>query len=126
MRRVTFPALSLAAAALLVLWGASWGLSYVELGGWSLPVALTIAAAKAALVVLVFMEIAFEKASIHATLATGLAMIAVLVFFMIADVKTRASPPLLPFAPPAPPAPSYLGGGDTMQTPLKHSSGAQH
>jgi cytochrome c oxidase subunit 4 len=103
VRRVTFPILSLAATALLALWGASWGLSYVELGGWSLPIALAIAAAKAAIVVLVFMEIALEKASIHATLATGLAMIAVLVFFMLADVRTRASPPLLPPAPaPAP------------------------
>jgi hypothetical protein len=42
------------------------------------------------------MEIALENVSIQATLVTGLAMIAVLIFFMVADVETRATPPLLP------------------------------
>jgi cytochrome c oxidase subunit 4 len=96
MRRVTLPAQSLAAAALLVLWATSWGVSYLDLGAWSLVVAFAIAAAKAALVVWFFMEIAVEKVSIHATLAAGLTMVAVLIFFMVADVKTRAVPPVMP------------------------------
>jgi cytochrome c oxidase subunit 4 len=88
--------------ALFALWGLSWALSSVELGPWSLFVALAIATAKAALVVLFFMEIRTERTSIHATLLTGLAMIAVLVFFMVADVRTREAPPLLPAAAESP------------------------
>ncbi len=91
----TMATTSKTAAALLVLWAASWGMSYVDLGGWSALIAFGIAAAKAALVALFFMEIAVEKVTIHATLVTGLVMITVLIFFMTADVKTRAAPPLL-------------------------------
>jgi cytochrome c oxidase subunit 4 len=96
MKRVSPRTLSMTAFALLLLWGASWGLSYVDLGVWSRLLAFAIAAAKAGLVVLFFMEIALENVSIQATLVTGLAMIAVLIFFMVADVETRATPPLLP------------------------------
>jgi caa(3)-type oxidase subunit IV len=77
-------------------------MSYVDLGDWSRGIALAIAAVKAVLVVLVFMEMMRERVSIHATLVTGMAMIAILVFFMMADVRTRAAPPLAPaLAPPA-------------------------
>jgi cytochrome c oxidase subunit IV len=96
MTRVTPTMTTLTGAAVLVLWGVSWGMSYVDLGTWSLLVAFGIAAAKAVLVVLFFMEIAVERVSIHATLATGLAMVALLIAFMVADVRTRETPPLLP------------------------------
>ncbi len=89
-------AVSLSALALLVLWGASFGASYVDLGAWTRVLALVIAAAKAGIVILVFMEGAFERSSIRATLVAAIAMIVVLVFFMVADVRTRAAPPLLP------------------------------
>ena len=56
--------------------------------------ALGIAAVKAVLVGLVFMELAFEKASIRLAFAAGLFMIAVMLTLMIADVVTRAVPPL--------------------------------
>jgi cytochrome c oxidase subunit 4 len=85
-----------AALSLLALWGASWALSYADLGAWSLPVALAIAVAKAAIVVLVFMEILLEGTSVHATVLTGIGMIAILVFFMVADVRTRTVPLLPP------------------------------
>ncbi len=96
MKRVTLATTSTTAVALLLLWGVSWGMSYVDLGAWSLLIAFGIAASKALLVVLFFMEIVLEKVSIHATVVTGLAMIAILIFFMAADVKTRATPPLSP------------------------------
>ena len=92
MKRVSMTATTMTGAALLLLWGASWGMSYLELGPWSFVVAFGIAAVKAALVVLFFMEIALEKTSVHATLFTGLAMIAILIAFMVADVKTREVP----------------------------------
>ena len=96
MRAVSIRHITWTALALFVLWGASWGMSYLELGVWSLVVALVIAAAKAVLVVLFFMEIATERTAVQATLVTGLAMIAVLIFFMVADVKTRGEPARYP------------------------------
>jgi cytochrome c oxidase subunit 4 len=96
MKGVSLRTTSLTALAVLLLWGTSWALSYVDLGAWSLVVAFLIAAAKATLVVLFFMEIVLERVSIHATLVTGLAMVFLLIFFMVADVKTRALPPLVP------------------------------
>ena len=96
MKRVSPTTLAMTALTLLLLWGASWGLSYVDLGAWSRFLAFGIAAAKAALVALFFMEIAIENVSVQATLVTGLTMIAILIFFMVADVQTRAAPPLLP------------------------------
>ncbi|MGA7120683.1 MAG: cytochrome C oxidase subunit IV family protein [Polyangiaceae bacterium] len=96
MNRVTPRWTARTALAVLVLWVVSWGISYVDLGTWSLVLALGIAAVKALLVILFFMEIVLEKASIHATLAVGLAMVALLVCFMIADVRTRETPPLRP------------------------------
>jgi cytochrome c oxidase subunit 4 len=92
MKRVSKRATMRTGGALLLLWGASWGLSYLDLGAWSFVIAFGIAAAKAVLVVLFFMEIAVEETSVHATLVTGLAMIAVLIAFMVADVKTRDEP----------------------------------
>ncbi len=94
---------TLAGLSVLALWGASWGMSYLALGGWSLAIAFAIAALKAALVALVFMEIAVERVSIHATMTTGFVMIAVLIAFMIADVRTRETPELLPPAARAAP-----------------------
>ncbi|MDP9034502.1 MAG: cytochrome-c oxidase [Myxococcota bacterium] len=98
MKRLTPIATTYTAVAVLLLWAASWGLSYVDLGAWSLLIAFGIAAAKAVLVVLFFMEMIHERVSIHATLATGLAMVTVLIAFMVADVRTRETPPLLPTA----------------------------
>jgi cytochrome c oxidase subunit IV len=92
MTRVSPFMTTLAGIAVLALWGASWALSYVDLGGWSLILALAIASMKAALVVLVFMELVVERPSVHATLAIGLAMVLVLIAFMVADVRTREVP----------------------------------
>jgi cytochrome c oxidase subunit 4 len=110
MTRVTASTATATALALFALWGASWGLSYLELGAWSLPVALAIATAKAALVVLFFMEIVLEKTAIHVTLATGLVMIAALISFMVADVRTRTAPLL-------PPEPQARGDGPPSPQP---------
>jgi cytochrome c oxidase subunit 4 len=96
MKRVTPSTTGRTAAALLVLWMASWAMSYVDLGTWSLVIALGIAAVKAVLVVLFFMEIVLERVSVHATLAAGLAMVTLLIVFMVADVRTRETPPLGP------------------------------
>jgi caa(3)-type oxidase subunit IV len=79
-------------AVLIALWIASWALSGLELGAWSFVVALGIAGVKAALVVLLFMEIIVESLSIRIALATGATMIALLIGLMVLDVQTRWPP----------------------------------
>jgi cytochrome c oxidase subunit 4 len=95
---VSTRATTITAAALLVLWLASFGASYLHLGAFALPVALLIAGAKVLLVALFFMELAVERFQMAATVLTALTLVALLVALMAADVRTRSSPPLLPAA----------------------------
>jgi cytochrome c oxidase subunit 4 len=85
--------------ALLTLTGVSFGVSYVHLGTLNIPVALAIASVKAILVVLIFMELAVEKFSVQVTLVISFVFVALLIGLMVADVVTRAAPPLLSFPP---------------------------
>ena len=80
--------------ALMALAGLSLALRFSHLGHLGMPAALGIAAVKAVLVALVFMELAFEKASIRLAFTAGLLMIAIMLTLVIADVLTRAVPPL--------------------------------
>jgi cytochrome c oxidase subunit 4 len=82
--------------ALVLLAGLSLGLRFAHMGGYSYPVALGIALVKAVLVVLFFMEILAEKASVRFAFAAGLALVALLLALMVADVMTRAASPLTP------------------------------
>ncbi len=75
--------------ALLVLWGASWGLSSFELGRWAVPVALGIAAVKASLVALIFMELAHARASVRLAAVAALAMVGLMVALVVLDVASR-------------------------------------
>jgi len=92
-------------AALLALWVASFALSYVPLGGAAIPVALAIALLKAVLVALFFMELLHESLSIKLTIVSAGVLTMTLIAFMVADIMTRAPPPLLvaPAARDAPP-----------------------
>jgi cytochrome c oxidase subunit 4 len=81
-------------AALMALAAISLAFRFAHLGRLGMVVALGIAAVKAVLVGLVFMELAFERASIRIAFAAGLFMIVVMLALMIADVVTRAVPPL--------------------------------
>jgi cytochrome c oxidase subunit 4 len=94
---------------LLGLWAASFGVSYVALGSWSLPLALTIAGAKALLVALFFMELVHERASLNLALGAAVTLIAILIAFMVGDVATRPAPPLVP---PRATHPLAQGGAD--------------
>jgi cytochrome c oxidase subunit 4 len=76
-------------AALIALWVLSWALSYVSLGAWSLVVALVIAAAKALLVALFFMELVVEKPSFNLAIGAALVLTAILIALTVADVATR-------------------------------------
>jgi cytochrome c oxidase subunit 4 len=85
--------------ALLALWGLSFGLSYVHLGAAALPVALGIAAVKAALVVLFFMELLRESFSMKLTLLAAGSLLFILISLVVADIAMREPPPLAPFDP---------------------------
>src|SRR5690606_6216387 len=68
--------------ALLVLWLASFGLSFVPLGGAALVVALVIAVVKAALVVAFFMELAYEPLPMKLALFSAGVLLAILIALM--------------------------------------------
>jgi cytochrome c oxidase subunit 4 len=84
--------------SLLALAGASFAFRFVNIGAFGYGVALAIAVAKAALVATFFMEIGAERASVRFAFASGLALIVLLLSLTVADVVTRAPPPLT--APP--------------------------
>ncbi len=81
-------------AALLGLAGLSLVLRYAHLGSFGFLAAFGIAAIKAVLVAVFFMEIMTEKGSARIAFATGLALLALLISLTIADVLTRAVPPV--------------------------------
>jgi len=81
-------------AGLMGLAAISLALRFAHLGGLGMLAALGIAAVKAVLVGLVFMELAFEKASVRLAFSAGLLMIVVMLALMVGDVVTRAAPPL--------------------------------
>ena len=83
-------------AGLVALAALSFALSHVSLGAAALPIALAIAIAKAALVVHFFMELSDARASAILAFASGLLLLAILLVLAVADVDTRAAPPLLP------------------------------
>lgn len=87
---------------LLALAGASLGLAYLPLGRFAVAVALGIAAGKASLVALHYMELDRSHASVRFVAASALFFVLLLVGLAAADVATREPPPLLPpaAAPP--------------------------
>jgi len=71
-----------------------------HLGAWALPIALTIAAIKSALVALIFMHLKDSSGATRLVFATALVFVALLLFFTLADVATRfrlATPGGAPF-----------------------------
>jgi cytochrome c oxidase subunit 4 len=101
MSSVAFPrSVTWTGIALLVLWLASFGLSFVPLGNAALVVALVIATVKAVLVVAFFMELAYEPLPMKLALFSAGLLLAILIALMAADIVTRDTPPLLPFGAP--------------------------
>ena len=79
----------LAGGALLALAAASFVLSEIDLGAGRVPVALAIAAVKAALVGFAFMELRREGGTVRLTIAAGVFMLVLMVGLASADVLTR-------------------------------------
>ena len=79
-----FTLLALVALSLL-----TFGLSYVHLGGWSVAMAMAIAAAKATLIALVFMHLREHGTGDRAAIVLGVVLALLLIGFVAADVATR-------------------------------------
>jgi len=86
--------LTLTLMALLSLAGFSLAMRFAHIGAASYGVGLGVAAIKAALVVVFFMEILVEKATVRLAFAVCLSLFSLLLALVLADVLTRATPPL--------------------------------
>ena len=77
------------AAALLGLLALTAGASFLPLGPFGFPVALTIAAAKALLVILFFMEVRYSSHLIWIMAGVGFVWLAILLGGTLSDYFTR-------------------------------------
>ncbi len=80
-------------AALLLLLGLTVGMAALPLGAFGLVVALTIAAAKAALVVLYFMHLRFASRATWLFAGAGLLWLAILFSMTFSEYLGRTSIP---------------------------------
>ena len=78
--------------ALLVFTAATYITGSMHLGGWALPIALTIAAIKSTLVALIFMHLKESSGATRMVFVIALVFVALLLFFTVADVATRFRP----------------------------------
>ncbi len=76
-------------AALAILTCTTYALSSVELGAWSLVVALFIAVIKGAVVALFFMHLWDHKGASRLVFVASLVFVMVLMTLVVADVSTR-------------------------------------
>lgn len=86
--------------ALLLLAALTFGLSFVPLEVFAVPVAMLIATAKATLVVLFFMELAGARATPRLAFALALLLLVTLLALATTDVVTRPIPALVPQGEP--------------------------
>jgi len=96
MKEPTPRALLLTLIVLLVLAGVSLAFRFAHLGDFGFAVALGIAAIKAVLVALVFMEITIEKPTVRFAFAACLSLFALMIALLVGDIVTRSPPPLGP------------------------------
>lgn len=82
--------------ALALLTGLTFGLSMVELGRWSLVLALAIALSKGTLVVLFFMHLRDHRGTSRLVLVISVMFVLLLSSLVVADVLTRFPPALPP------------------------------
>jgi caa(3)-type oxidase subunit IV len=83
-------------ASLLLLAAVSYAVSFASLGSLRVPVALAISAAKAALVVIFFMELVHQRFTNRFVVVAAIVLVLTLIALMAADVITRGTPPMLP------------------------------
>jgi cytochrome c oxidase subunit 4 len=98
---------------LLALTGLTFGLAFVHLGAWSMPVALLVASVKSLLVAAFFMHLVEQGATNRIVAAVGIVFLALLCGLMILDVTHRPAWGVPTAAPrpatPSPPEPDAIG-----------------
>lgn len=83
-------------AALMALAAVSYLISFASLGALQVPAAIAISVAKAALVLVFFMELIGQRPTNRFVLIAALLMVSTLIGMMVVDVLTRDTPPMLP------------------------------
>ena len=78
--------------ALLFFTALTYVTGTMHLGGWALPLALSIACIKSAMVALIFMHLKESSGATRLVFVTALVFLALLMFFTVADVATRFKP----------------------------------
>ncbi|MCC6264554.1 MAG: cytochrome C oxidase subunit IV family protein [Bryobacterales bacterium] len=78
--------------ALLLLTGLTTGVAEIDLGALNSPVAMLIAAAKAALVALFFMHLRWSGYRIRFAAIAGLLWLSLMFAFVLGDIATRHIP----------------------------------
>ena len=86
---VGYGQLAVVLVLLLVLTGVTVAVSYIDLGFLNVPVALTIATLKAALVLLFFMHLRYEGPIIRYSFITTVMFLAIMIGFTFWDVAFR-------------------------------------
>ena len=81
-------------AALMVLLGATTAVAYVPLGRFNVVLALAIAAAKALIVVIVFMELRRSSGLVRVFAAAGFLWLTILLGLTASDYTTRRDHPV--------------------------------
>ena len=77
------------AVALLLLLALTAGLSWIDMGHFNTPVALLIAAAKALLILFIFMEVGFSKKLVWIYAAIGFVWLGILFTLSLSDFLSR-------------------------------------
>ena len=76
-------------AALFILTGITVAVSFVQLGGWNLVVALGVASIKASLVALIYMHLRYDKKIYMIVFLTAILFLAIFIIFTMFDTMTR-------------------------------------
>jgi cytochrome c oxidase subunit 4 len=75
--------------ALALLLALTWGLGYINFGGFNLVIALAIAVTKALLIVLFFMHIKWSSRLLHLAASAGLIWLLIMLVLTLADYHGR-------------------------------------
>ncbi|MDP3479630.1 MAG: cytochrome C oxidase subunit IV family protein [Desulfoprunum sp.] len=86
---LSYGKLALVLVLLLMLTGMTVAVSYVHMGFWNVPVALTIASLKASLVLLFFMHLKYEGPVIRYSFLSTVFFLAIMIGFTFWDVAFR-------------------------------------
>lgn len=86
---LSYTQLGLILAVLLVLTGVTVGVSYMDLGFFNVPVALTIACTKVTFVLLFFMHLKYEGPIINLSFVGTVSFLIIMIGFTFWDVAFR-------------------------------------